>query len=121
MIVLPEIRATERTARGVRLTLDLPADHTYFQGHFPSCPLLPGVVQVAWAIELGRKHIPFDGRFRSMRAVKFTRVIQPCPSLTLQLDYSLERRELDFLYEVEGRHCSNGTVLFDADEIATAR
>ena len=115
MIVLPEIHATERTARGVLLTINLPPDFTYFQGHFATCPLLPGVVQVGWAIELGRAHVPFEGRFRAMRTVKFMRVIQPCTQLKLQLDYTAEKRELEFLYELEGRHCSSGTVLFDAD------
>jgi 3-hydroxymyristoyl/3-hydroxydecanoyl-(acyl carrier protein) dehydratase len=114
VVVLPEIRATERTARGLRLTLDIPAHLSYFQGHFPGCPLLPGVVQITWAIELGRQLIPFSGRFRSLIAVKFTRVILPDTMPTLELGYASERRELEFVYDVDGRQCSSGTVLFDA-------
>jgi len=110
----PEIRAVERTERGLRLTLKIPADLSYFEGHFPGCPLLPGVVQVTWAIELGRKHIPFTAQFRSLSAVKFTRVIQPGAVVTLRLDYSSDARELDFAYELDGRVCSNGTAVFDA-------
>ena len=114
VMVAPEICATERTARGVRLTLRIPAELSYFEGHFAGCPLLPGVVQVNWAIEMGREHIPFAARFRALRGVKFTRVILPGQTVTLQLDYAQDKRELDFAFEVEGHPCSNGTAVFDA-------
>lgn len=114
MIVVPEIRALERTARGLHLQLNVPADLSYFQGHFPNCPLLPGVVQISWAIELGRAHVPFSGRFRALSAVKFMRVILPGSTVTLELDYAPAARELAFVYQLEGRECSNGTALFDA-------
>jgi 3-hydroxymyristoyl/3-hydroxydecanoyl-(acyl carrier protein) dehydratase len=114
VLIAPEIRAVERGARGVRLTLAIPADLSYFEGHFPGCPLLPGVVQITWAIELGRKHVPFDARFRSLSAVKFTRVIQPGATVTLQLDYASDERKLEFTYELDGRLCSSGVAVFDS-------
>lgn len=114
MIVVPEIAALERTPRGVHLQLKVPADLSYFDGHFPNCPLLPGVVQISWAIELGRTHVPFAGRFRGLSAVKFMRVILPGSGVTLELDYAEPDRELAFVYRLEGRECSNGTALFDA-------
>ena len=114
MIVVPEIRATERVASGVRLELEIPADLLYFDGHFPDCPLLPGVVQITWAIELGRKHLPLIGTFRSLSAVKFTRVILPGARVWLVLEYAASKRQLDFEYVLDGRSCSNGSAIFDA-------
>ena len=114
MIVVPEICSSERTAHGVRLELKVPVDLTYFEGHFRDCPLLPGVVQISWAIELGRTHLSFAGTFRALSAVKFTRVIMPGSTVTLALDYASDKRQLDFAYELDGRTCSNGTALFDA-------
>jgi 3-hydroxymyristoyl/3-hydroxydecanoyl-(acyl carrier protein) dehydratase len=113
VIVAPEIRATERTANGVLLELKIPADLSYFDGHFPGCPLLPGVVQIKWAIDLGRKHIPVAGSFRSLRAVKFTRVILPDIIVTLQLDYVGDKHQLDFVYADDDQLFSSGTALFD--------
>lgn len=113
MIVVPEIHALERTARGVHLQLNIPTDLGYFQGHFPNCPLLPGVVQISWAIELGRTHVPFSGQFRALNAVKFMRVILPGSTVTLELDYAAAARELAFVYRLGGRECSNGTALFE--------
>jgi 3-hydroxymyristoyl/3-hydroxydecanoyl-(acyl carrier protein) dehydratase len=114
VIVAPEIRATERTAHGVRLTLGIPSDLEYFTGHFPGCPLLPGVVQISWAIELARQHIPCSARFRALSAVKFMRVILPGATVALQLDYASATRQLEFTYEIGGQTCSSGTALFDA-------
>jgi 3-hydroxymyristoyl/3-hydroxydecanoyl-(acyl carrier protein) dehydratase len=112
--VLPEIRSSERIARGVRLELEIPAGLSYFVGHFPDLPLLPGVVQVDWAIELGRELIPFTGSFRALSAVKFMRVIQPAEAITLTLEYSADQRQLDFEYRLGERVCSSGSALFAA-------
>lgn len=114
MIVVPEIHSSQRTERGVRLQLKVPVDLAYFEGHFRDCPLLPGVVQISWAIELGRQHLAFAGTFRELSAVKFTRVIMPGSTVTLALEYSNDKRQLDFAYELDGRICSNGTAVFDS-------
>jgi 3-hydroxymyristoyl/3-hydroxydecanoyl-(acyl carrier protein) dehydratase len=114
MIVVPEICALERSADGVHLQLSVPADLNYFEGHFPDCPLLPGVVQISWAIELGRTHVPFQGRFRALSAVKFMRVILPGSVVGLELAYSPPKGELTFVYRLNGSECSNGTALFHA-------
>jgi 3-hydroxymyristoyl/3-hydroxydecanoyl-(acyl carrier protein) dehydratase len=118
VILAPEIRATERTACGVRLTLSIPAELSYFDGHFPEVPILPGVVQVKWAVEFARQHLGVQARFRALTGVKFMRVMQPGATVTLQLDYASERGELEFEYSVDGLVCSSGTVRFDQDDPA---
>ena len=114
MTVLPEIRSSERLARGVRLQLTIPVDLAYFVGHFPELPLLPGVIQVKWAIELGRELLQLSGTFRALSAVKFMRVIQPGEAITLTLEHSADMRQLDFEYVLGERQCSSGSALFDA-------
>jgi 3-hydroxymyristoyl/3-hydroxydecanoyl-(acyl carrier protein) dehydratase len=113
VILVPEICSSERIANGARLQLKIPADLAYFEGHFPGCPLLPGVVQVSWAIELGRRELAFEGSFRSLSAVKFMRVILPGASVSLVLEYAPDKRQLDFIYEHDGRMCSSGSALFE--------
>lgn len=113
MIRLPQVHSTERTSDGVRLTLAVPATLEYFDGHFPGCPLLPGVVQIGWAIGLARQHLAVDGGFRSLSAVKFTRVIQPGATVDLLLELAAGP-ELSFEYQLDGLSCSGGRVLFTA-------
>jgi 3-hydroxymyristoyl/3-hydroxydecanoyl-(acyl carrier protein) dehydratase len=110
--VLPEIDALERTQDHLNLRFVITDSNPYFQGHFPGCPVLPGVVQVGWAIQLARLHIPYSARFRSLVAVKFMRVIQPNTVLALRLAAHAERRELSFEYQFSGEPCSSGRVQF---------
>jgi 3-hydroxymyristoyl/3-hydroxydecanoyl-(acyl carrier protein) dehydratase len=110
VLVLPQIDALERAQDHLNLRLIVPDTNIYFRGHFPGCPMLPGVVQVGWAIEFARLHIPFSGLFRSLMAVKFMRVIQPNAAVTLRLAADADLRELSFEYRISGEPCSSGRV-----------
>jgi 3-hydroxymyristoyl/3-hydroxydecanoyl-(acyl carrier protein) dehydratase len=109
---LPEIEALERSNDRLSLRFVVPPALPYFEGHFAEVPVLPGVVQIGWAIELARIHIPFSARFRSLAAVKFTRVIQPRAALALDLAADAARRELSFEYRCGDAVCSSGRILF---------
>jgi 3-hydroxymyristoyl/3-hydroxydecanoyl-(acyl carrier protein) dehydratase len=112
VILLPQIEALERASGHVSLSFVVPRTLAYFEGHFPGCPVLPGVVQVGWAIEFARRHIPFTGVFRSLAAVKFMRVVHPDDAVALRLVPDGERRELMFEYRRAGDPCSSGRILF---------
>jgi 3-hydroxymyristoyl/3-hydroxydecanoyl-(acyl carrier protein) dehydratase len=117
VLKLPEIDSVERRQDGLRLHFALPAELEYFDGHFPDVPLLPGVVQIGWAVELARLHLAADAagaldRFRSLATVKFMRVMQPGATVTLQLSVDRESRALAFEYLAGDQTCSSGRVLF---------
>jgi 3-hydroxymyristoyl/3-hydroxydecanoyl-(acyl carrier protein) dehydratase len=109
---LPEIDSLRQDAGGVSLSFVVPAESSYFDGHFPECPLLPGVVQVGWAIELARRYLPAAPRFRGLSGVKFMRVIQPGAAIVLRLEAAADGRELSFEYRCDGQPCSSGRVSF---------
>lgn len=111
-MMLPEIEALERASDRLDLRFVVPPTLAYFEGHFPDCPVLPGVVQVGWAIEFARRHLPFSARFRSLASVKFTRVIQPNEAIALRLVADAQRRELSFEYRRGDDPCSSGRILF---------
>lgn len=111
-MLLPQIDALDRLNDHVNLRFVVPATLGYFEGHFANCPVLPGVVQVGWAIEFARRHLPFSARFRSLAAVKFKRVIQPNAAVALRLAADAGRRELSFEYRCDGVGCSSGRILF---------
>lgn len=115
MLSLPEIQSFERRPDGLHLQFVLPADLEYFDGHFPGVPLLPGVVQIGWAVELARRHLASDGplgRFRGLTNVKFMRVLQPGARVRLRLRAERERHELEFEYSEGEVSCSVGRVSF---------
>lgn len=114
MPTVAEVIAIERTQGEVRINLRVPPDLVYFDGHFPDCPLLPGVVQVEWAILYGRKHFQLHTEFRKLSVLKFMRLIEPGAELALVLRNTQGSARLTFEYRERDRPCSSGTVEFAA-------
>lgn len=110
----PQLRIIERDGHKLKLEISVPVDLFYFDGHFPGRPILPGVVQVDWAIAIGRRHFPLPPQFAGINALKFQRVIQPGNVVTLELVHDSEKNSLHFRYlSPLGQHAS-GRVLFAA-------
>lgn len=113
-ITEPEILALVPSVNEVRIDLYIPRELSWFEGHFPGCPLLPGVIQVTWAIEFGRKHLTLPPQFASLSTMKFMRFIVPDSRVTLRLAFDATRRELTFQYREANAVCSEGVVGFAA-------
>jgi 3-hydroxymyristoyl/3-hydroxydecanoyl-(acyl carrier protein) dehydratase len=109
---LPEIEALERSNDRLSLRFVVSPTLPYFEGHFAEVALLPGVVQIGWALEFARIHLPLSARFRSLAAVKFMRVIQPQATVTLDIVANAAKRELSFEYRSGDGPCSSGRILF---------
>ena len=77
-----------------------------FAGHFPEQPVLPGVVQLHWAVELAQHHLQIAAAFRELVGVKFQKVMQPGLRLNLELEF--DSGELRFRYHAGGDTYSSG-------------
>ena len=95
-----------------RLTLQVPDNLYYFNGHFPGNPVLPGVVQTHWAIHYARRHLNLERIFAGLEAVKFQHIIQPGAIVTLELQWLAEREKLHFSYHSPTARHSSGRVTF---------
>jgi len=98
-------------AGGAEIDLVVPHDLHYFYGHFPGAPVVPGVVQIKWAIELGRELLHAGGNFSGIEALKFQRIMQPGTRATLKLDYSAASGKLRFSFEGDQARYSSGRLL----------
>lgn len=95
----------------------VPYDLAIFDGHFPSFPILPGVVQVDWAVHIARAHLRLDGQFKGITATKFRRVVRPGMELALTLEHRPDSGELRFEYLLGHVMASTGRVFFrNADD-----
>jgi ApeI dehydratase len=77
-------QAGQRHFRGIMWVDDsLP----YFTGHFPGKPILPGVVQIQWALDTADEVFPDTPatRFAGMSQIKFKTPIEPGTWLQLTL------------------------------------
>lgn len=86
-----------------------------FQGHFPGNPILPGVVQVDWAIHFGLEAFGALGPFQGVEHLKFMEVIRPGEDLTLTLALDAARENLKFSYQGGGVRKASGILRFRGD------
>lgn len=97
------------------LMLQVPVDLAYFPGHFPHAPVLPGVVQVAWALAFAAPRLGTPAHCRVMEALKFQRLLRPGDSVTLTLRYDASRHKLHFAYRLGDIACSSGRLAWSAE------
>ncbi|AZC34899.1 acyl-CoA synthetase family protein [Pseudomonas chlororaphis] len=95
------------------LQLAIPPDLAYFSGHFPQTPVLPGVVQVDWALALGQQFLGLPGRFAGMEVLKFQQLVRPGDQVQLHLRFDHERGKLYFAYRNDTAACSSGRILLE--------
>lgn len=108
---LPQARQVRADGTELAVTLKIPADLGYFADHFPSYPILPGVVQIGWAEHYAGLWFGQTGGFRRMEAVKFVQPIRPDSELTLKLSWQAAAGRLTFEFRDAERVYSSGRLL----------
>ena len=111
----PEVLGRQALERRIRLQLRLPEDLFYFDGHFPQVPVLPGVVQIDWAMRFAEENFGPLPRISRIEALKFFEVLTSNREVALTLAYDAAGRSLSFSYDAgETRHSSGRVALGDA-------
>ncbi|MBE0531784.1 MAG: acyl-CoA synthetase [Rhodospirillales bacterium] len=88
----------------------VPPDLFWFRGHFEAFPILPGVVQIDWAMAFARQYLGLELVAAQRFQVKFASPIGPGDTLVLALRHQCERHRLSFEYRRNGKMCSTGQV-----------
>ena len=110
----PEVLEQTCTEGEWSLQLAVPPDLAYFSGHFPQAPVLPGVVQVDWAMNLGQQLMSLPHVFAGMEVLKFQQLVRPGDEIQLHLRFDAERSKLYFTYRNATVTCSSGRILLKA-------
>ena len=108
----PLVTMLEQGSERVLLGLTVPSTLSYLDGHFPQAPVLPGVVQVDWAIHYGRAHFTLGPLFMGINALKFQQVILPDSPLFLELAFDSAKGSLQFRYFSDTGPHAGGRILF---------
>ena len=82
---LPAVLHRHVAGDSARVELDVHADLKWFAGHFPGHPILPGVVQLAWAVHFSREIFGYGPGVSVLEQLKFKRPIGPGRHVTLLL------------------------------------
>lgn len=105
------VRSVEQRENGVTICLYISDKLHWFRGHFPGCPILPGVVQTHWAIGYGAQYLNLPSRISKLEVIKFKNLIRPDMEITLQLDIK-PNGKLVFSYHHNNDEMSSGRIVY---------
>jgi len=94
------------------LNARIPMDLVYFQGHFPSFPLVPGVVQLGWALEQARARKLCSGQTHRIENLKFQHFLRPADPCTMTLKWDNDKRKLYFTVRTGATMSASGRIAF---------
>jgi 3-hydroxymyristoyl/3-hydroxydecanoyl-(acyl carrier protein) dehydratase len=112
-IKYPVIESLSLSDNETLLYLFLPETILYFEGHFPNNPILPGVIQIHWAIEYSKRYFHVNQPFKQLEVVKFQNVIKPNTRLQLKLEHSVLKLRTIFSYFNTQTFFSSGRILWN--------
>jgi len=103
----PILTALRPGDRAVELEFAVSGSLRWFKGHFPDFAILPGVVQVHWAMLYARRFLGITAS-PGRAQMKFRRPIRPDECLTLTLE--VQRNRVLFTYRRGTEICSTGAL-----------
>jgi len=112
MIVLPECIESDIRGDEAALLLHIDAGGVWFQGHFDGHAILPGVVQIGWALQYAHRQFGFGPGLAAMEQVKFKRPIGPGQTLKLQLSRHPHGPRVRYEYRDAETSYSSGILSF---------
>ena len=82
--------------------LRVPEALAFFDGHFPDFPVVPGTVQLGWAIQGLEALQGRTAQVRSVEALKFPALLRPGDVAVLKLEVSENGSRMHFDLEAPG-------------------
>lgn len=108
----PQILSVDTADNSVLITLHVPDQLSWFDGHFPEQKVLPGVVQVDWAGKLARALFVKDDAFQQLSNIKFKTMVMPDTAMQLELTFNAAKHSIKFTYFNETDSFSSGSFKF---------
>jgi uncharacterized membrane protein/3-hydroxymyristoyl/3-hydroxydecanoyl-(acyl carrier protein) dehydratase len=92
------------------IDLELPLDLVCFVDHFPMSPVVPGVLQLKWALAFADSELGIGPASGAADALKFQRLLRPGDHVTLALRHDAGQSRLHFAWHAQGECCSSGVL-----------
>lgn len=108
-----QVLSQNDAASEVILSVFVSDDIEHFEGHFPGLGVLPGVVQIDWAVVFARQFfpIPMHG-FHQLEQLKFQALLLPNATVELALSWIPSTGRLNFVYRDEKKTYSSGALFW---------
>ena len=95
----------------LRFLLHIQANSPCFEGHFPGNPILPGIIQLHWAVLLARHCLGLKEPPKELRRIKFHGILVPPRLVELRLRAQNER-SVEFQVLGRSEAHSSGLLVF---------
>ena len=108
---LPDVLEQQVAHDAILLRCRVPEQLCYFDGHFIDQPIVPGVVQMQWAMYYAGQHFGVVTDAREMQAIKFHNVMFPNDEFDLNLSHDREAHRVTFCLSRGEKAYSSGRVV----------
>jgi 3-hydroxymyristoyl/3-hydroxydecanoyl-(acyl carrier protein) dehydratase len=109
---LPTLLTKREQDGRIELDIEVSPDNHWFEGHFPEFAILPGVVQIGWAVHFAHSLCGLGPDVLGMEHIKFKRPILPGARLTLSLRLDAAKGSLRYEYREGDQTSSSGTLQY---------
>lgn len=92
------------------LRLRIDAGLHWLDGHFPGLPILPGIVQLKWAVEAAGRLRGAETQPQSIRQLKFKSPIRP--GIVVELRVRRRGETVEFTFQSESGVHSSGRLVY---------
>jgi|GEM_PF-1700418 3-hydroxymyristoyl/3-hydroxydecanoyl-(acyl carrier protein) dehydratase len=112
IILLPNIQKQQVQTDLLEVWLSIPQNLYYLNGHFPSLPIVPGVVLLHWVVEFSRKTFNIEEPITLVKNIKFNNLVQPENQLILRIEHIAKQAMIKFSYKADQIIYSSGCVIY---------
>lgn len=102
----PLVLSRNKNGKTFEINMLFKKNSNFFEGHFDSFPIVPGVVQLYYAKFFAENFFNFKLDNKDGKKIKFSNVMKPETPVTLKL--SRKENYLEFIYENEQKTFSSG-------------
>ncbi len=113
--MLPTIHNTYTTSSELSFLMSLSEDHPVFNGHFTNAPIVPGVMQIQWVMDLAIKYFPdtLNATIKQISKLKYHHVISPNNKFSLKILFESKNNKLTFKFSTVKFIHSSGIIEFN--------
>ncbi len=108
----PIVESERSEGDTVRQSCVVPENLAFFDGHFESFPIVPGVAQLRWVVAASRGLIDGSPEIAAVEALKFRRPLLPGARFELEVVAEVERKRLRFRLWRDDGEVSTGRIVF---------
>ncbi len=89
----------------------VPLDLVYLKDHFDKFPLVPGVIELQWAVDKIKQFFDRKVEIKSINKLKFQKFLCPNDIFELTIKWEENKNRFIFALKTENEVCGSGIIL----------